>query len=272
MSSLPVNGTPGGRAGSANEAPGKRLTRGGSVGDGDGSGVALEEGAATGLTLGDASCTAAGEHAVMAKRTPATTQRGRRVLRDPSWRARSSLDVFAPALVSSTDRGCGRRGTGRSLRAFCRNRPRWRLGAHAANSMRFGRVAQIEDHEDDGHQHESRCRDTGDRARDAEGRGRCRLEDEHVDSEQQWDDGSPVAHAAGAGEPPDDREHVWLEQVIGEDGFGEEGEAAGCNGEQPHQPRVRRRHRGVAAQRVCHQCACHRSGNIDVAIANQDHP
>ena len=73
MSSLPVNATPGGRAGSANDAPGSRLGGGGSGRVDVGTGVPVAW--ADGLAFGVATIEAAGEHAVKVNRNAAAKHR-----------------------------------------------------------------------------------------------------------------------------------------------------------------------------------------------------
>jgi hypothetical protein len=84
ISSLPVNATPGGSAGSPKAAPARRLAagRGVAVGAG-GAGVAIEDGCADGVTLGVGRTPAAGEQAVNNTTKAASGQRvlGVRVVR-----------------------------------------------------------------------------------------------------------------------------------------------------------------------------------------------
>jgi hypothetical protein len=119
---LPVKGTPAGSAGSANDAPAKRLGAGweGAVG-GSPDGVAVAEGRADGVAFAVAGSDAAGEHAVNKKRKAAVSQRalGVRVAKTFGCN-RSCLDAFMDRLPAIGDgRGliCGTR---RPCPAFCR--------------------------------------------------------------------------------------------------------------------------------------------------------
>ena len=70
-----MNGTPGGSAGSANDAPGRRLGLGWGVGDGEGDGAAVAGSCAAGVALVVATGAAAGEHPTIVKSSAVRSQR-----------------------------------------------------------------------------------------------------------------------------------------------------------------------------------------------------
>ncbi|MHB8490564.1 MAG: hypothetical protein ACYDC4_15505, partial [Candidatus Dormibacteria bacterium] len=75
ISSLPVKATPGGSAGSPNDAPGRRLGADCMELVAGGAGAAVEEPRADGRRLGATIAAAAGEHPARMQRTSAASQR-----------------------------------------------------------------------------------------------------------------------------------------------------------------------------------------------------
>jgi hypothetical protein len=102
MSSLPVNGTPGGSGGSANDAPAKRLGGGVDAAVGAADGVALEDGLAVARTFDVATDATGAEQAVRVATPSATTTRGRvTILVEPRRCRLRCLDVAAGEFESA---------------------------------------------------------------------------------------------------------------------------------------------------------------------------